>query len=86
MKKKKEIKPENWTRFLKEAMLEEFDEDSNTNFKIPFKDLTKKFGSQYIAYVKAAWEANDGVLTEDEFCAINGDMPKGFFNKFCKGK
>lgn len=77
--KTKEINPKDWSRFIAEAMNDEFDEESYSNFNIGFKRLTKRYGSQYIEYCKAAWQANDGILSEEEFCYINGEIPKGFF-------
>ncbi len=82
--KNKEVKAKDWSRFVGEAMNEEFDDESGSNFNLGFKRLTKKYGSQYIEYCKAAWNANDGILSEDEFCQINGGIPKGFFNGVVK--
>lgn len=71
---------DNWNRFVREGLL--FDEE--TNVKLPFKKMSKKFGLCYINYLKAAWAANDGCLTEESFCTINGGIPKGFFDKKVK--
>jgi hypothetical protein len=49
------------------------------NFKVDFKVATKRYGREFISIVKAMWEANDGVQTEEEFCEMNCNMPKGFF-------
>lgn len=62
-----------------------FDFESNTsNFKVDFKELTSKYGSDYIPFCQAMWQANDGVMTEEEFMIMNGNMPKGFFEKVVK--
>jgi len=75
-----EIKKDAWMKFC-----DIIDTESNTsNFKIGFQDITKKFGAAYIEYCKAMWEANDGVMTEDEFIAMNGNMPKSFFENRIK--
>ena len=72
-----EIKKDAWEKFL--AIID-YDSDVS-NFKIPFKDITKKYGNAYIEYCKAMWSANDDVMTEDEFMKMNGEMPRGFFEK-----
>lgn len=59
----------------------DFDSDDQ-NFIIPFNQITRKYGREYIAFCKAAWEANGGCQTVEEFCKMNGGMPIGFF----KGK
>ena len=69
-----------WNEFIKIMNAESDD----SNFKIDFKNITKKFGREFIMYCKAAWEANEGVMIEEEFCKINGNMPIGFFNKQIK--
>jgi hypothetical protein len=75
-KQKRECSVSDWTRFVSEATIT----DGDTNVKGEFKSLTKKFGLAYIEYCKVAWQANDGCLTEEEFCRINGNIPKGFFD------
>ena len=72
---------DNLMQRLAEVM--DFDSD-DANFRVAFKKLTKKYGREFIAYSKAAWEANDG-LSEEEFCRLNGNMPKGFFDRKVKG-
>lgn len=72
-----EIKKDAWEKFI---MIFDFESDTS-NFKISFKDITKKYGNAYIEYCKSAWNVNDGVMTEDEFMKMNGDIPKGFFDK-----
>lgn len=74
-------KSDNWNRFVREGLL--VGEESNVKFT--FKKMSKKFGLCYINYVKAAWEANAGCFTEEEFCVINGNVPQGFFDKKVKG-
>ena len=76
------IKGRAWSHFIDEAM--DF-ESEDTNFKYEFKFMTKKYGQAYIAYCKAAWEANDGVMSEEEFMKMNGNIPESFFNKVVKG-
>jgi len=61
-------------------------ESDDSNFKIPFKAITKKYGREFVAVIQAMWEANDGVQTEGEFCKMNADMPKGFFENVIKNK
>jgi len=56
-------------------------QSDSSNFKISFKELTAKYGGEYIALVKAMWQVNDGVLSEEEFMKMNGNMPKNFFDK-----
>lgn len=72
-----EIKKDAWDNFI--SMM---DMESNTsNFKQDFKVLSKKCGQAYIAFCKAMWEANEDVMTEDEFMEMNGNIPRGFFEK-----
>jgi len=59
-------------------------ESDNQNFKTSFKNATKRYGKEFISFVKAMWEANDGILSEDEFCKMNCNIPKGFFNNVIK--
>ncbi len=70
-----------------DRICEVFDYESNTsNFKVSFKDLTTKYGAEYIVFCQAMWEANDDVMTEEEFISMNGNMPKAFFEKVIKNK
>lgn len=76
----KEVKSEAWKNFL-----ESFDfESDDRNFKYDFVHMTKKYGNAYIEHCRAAWAVNDGVMSDDEFCRINGNMPIGFFNSKIK--
>jgi hypothetical protein len=77
-----EIKKAAWDNFMESI---DFESDVN-NFKQPFNMMTKKYGQAFIAYCKAAWEANEGIQTEEEFCKMNADMPTSFFEKAIKGK
>jgi len=77
-----DIKGEAWRNFL-DSM--DFESDDK-NFKYEFKIMTRKFGRAYIEYCKAAWMANDGVQSEEEFMKMNGDMPSKFFEKTIKGE
>ena len=76
--KQMNIKKESWDKFITSI---DFESDEN-NFMFPFNVMTKKFGMQFIEYCKAAWNINDDVMTEEEFCKMNANMPIGFF----KGK
>ena len=69
-----------WNRFVSEALVC----GDDTNVSLEFKQLTKRYGLSYINYLKAAWQANDGCLSEEEFCQINGKVPLGFFNNKVK--
>ena len=60
--------------------------NESSNFTISFKELTKKYGMEYIAICQAMWGANEGVMPEEEFMKINGDMSKGFFENAIKEK
>lgn len=72
-----EIKTNAWNK-----LIDVMDNESDTsNFKVNFKVLSKKYGQAYIVFCRAMWEANDGVMTEEEFMKMNGNMPKGFFDK-----
>lgn len=78
----KEIKSDAWMNFSTA-----FDFDSpDRNFKYDFAVMTKKYGQAYIEYCRAAWAANDGVLDEEEFRRMNGNIPEGFFNGKIKGR
>lgn len=73
-----EVKKQAWDNFIENAM----DPESDTsNFKHSFKVMSKKFGQAYIIFCREMWEANEGVMTEDEFMAMNGGMPRGFFER-----
>ena len=66
-------------------LAEVFDYDNEEkNFTVSFKVLTKKYGLAFKEYAKAAWEANDDILTEEEFTKLNGDMPTAYFRKVIK--
>lgn len=79
-----ETAQEAWNRFCREATLDNYDEEKQTNLKYSFKKLTSKYGKAYIEYVRTAWAINGGALTKEEFMKINGDMPESFFNKITK--
>lgn len=65
-------------------LIESMDFESNTkNWKYPFKDMTKRCGGEFIDFLRAMWEANVDVQTEDEFCEMN-DLSLAFFNKVIK--
>ena len=70
-----------YMKFFKDVL--EFDGDGS-NFKVGFKELTSKYGSDYISFCRAMWYANDGIFSEEEFMKINGNMPRGFFEKVIK--
>jgi hypothetical protein len=72
-----EIKKNAWDNLIKTI---DFESDKS-NFKYPFKVMTKKFGQAYIVFCRVMWEANEGVMSDDEFIAMNGEMPKSFFKK-----
>ena len=76
------IKNKAWDNFLDNAC--DFESDTS-NFKVSFKVLTKKFGQAYMVFCKEMWKVNEGVMTEEEFRKMNGDMPEGYFNKVIKG-
>lgn len=75
------IKGDAWRNFT-DSM--DFESDDK-NFKYDFKTMTRKYGRAYIEFCKAAWQANDGVMSEEEFMKINADMPRKFFDKTIKG-
>jgi len=72
-----EVKKEAWSKFLNTMDFE----SETSNFKIKFSELTKKYGNAYIVFCRAMWESNDGIMSEDEFMVINGEMPRAFFDK-----
>ncbi len=61
-------------------------ESDTSNFKVNFKVLTKKYGKSYIELCKLMWSTNNDVLTVDEFCKLNGEIPINFFNKVINKK
>ena len=74
------IQKEAWNKFI-----DIMDFDSNdSNFKISFKDITRKYGNAYIEFCKSAWEANGESQTEEEFMKMNANMPRSFFDKVIK--
>lgn len=72
-----EVKKPAWDNFL--SIMD--GESDVSNFKVDFKVLSKKYGQAYIVFCKAMWEANEGVMTIEEFISMNGNMPRGFFDK-----
>lgn len=76
-----EVKKEAWDNFMSTI---DFESDEN-NFKYDFKIMSKKYGHAFIVYCRAAWQSNEGVQTEEEFCKMNADMPMSFFQKTIKG-
>jgi hypothetical protein len=72
-----DIKRDAWDNFITSM---DFESDTS-NFKYEFGVMTKKYGQAYIEFCKAAWFANDGVMTEEEFMKMNGNMPRSFFDK-----
>lgn len=56
-------------------------ESDDSNFKVDFKVLTKKYGRDFVDYCKIVWESCKEFQTEEEFCKMNGNIPKGFFDK-----
>jgi hypothetical protein len=71
------VKPEAWTKFLNEALVDNRD----TNLRYSFKKTCKKYGLAYITYLKAAWEANEDDDNIDQFLLVNGNVPPSFFNR-----
>jgi len=59
-------------------------DSADSNFIHDFGTMTKQFGQAYMEYCRAAWAVNDNIMTEEEFCKINGNIPMGFFNKKIK--
>jgi len=65
-------------------IIEAMDFESDTkNWKFPFDRMCKFYGRDFIETIRAMWEANYDVQTEDEFCEMNG-IPKSFFEKTIK--
>jgi hypothetical protein len=64
-----------WNRLVRDGLTTEGD----TNTRFPFQGMSRKFGRAWIEYCQVAWAANDGCLTEEEFCRINGGIPAKFF-------
>lgn len=71
-----EIKGDAWRKFIDEAM--RFDGD--TNFRVPFETLTRKYGQAYIEFCRCMWTASDGSMSQEEFARMN-HMPASFFEK-----
>jgi hypothetical protein len=59
-------------------------ESDDSNFTIPFGQICKKYGKEYREFCIAAWQANGDCQTEEEFMRINGNMPRGYFDKVVK--
>lgn len=58
-------------------------ESEDSNFTVNFKTLSKRYGKEYMEYCQVAWVANE-TFTEEEFIAMNGNPPKGYFDKVIK--
>ncbi len=61
----KDLPLEEWNR-----LMGVMDNEGTTNFKIPFKKLTKEYGRAYIEYLRCAWAVKDGLSIEG-FCRLN---------------
>ena len=66
-------------------LLEVMDFDSDTsNFSIDFSKMTKRYGLEFMEFCIAAYQANGGSQTDEEFRKMNCDMPKGYFEMIKK--
>lgn len=59
-------------------------ENDDKNFTMDFTKAGKKVGRDFIEMIQAMWASNGGSQTEEEFCKMNGDIPKGFFDNKVK--
>ena len=75
-----EIKKRAWDNFLDAV---DFESDTS-NFKYDFKVMTKKYGQAFMFYCINAWEINNDIMSEEEFCDINGNIPESYFKKIIK--
>lgn len=80
--KSKVFSKETWDKFIDTI---DFNSEVN-NFKLDFKNMTKKCGQQYIDYCINSWLTNFDILSEEEFCRINANMPLDFFKNKIKPK
>lgn len=71
----RELKQDEWNRLVTEGL----SDDGQSNTRFPFSTMSKKFGLAWLEYCKVAWQANEGCMSEDEFCKINGEIPRKFF-------
>lgn len=70
-----------WNEFVKAVI----DTESETsNVKGEFVAISKKHGAAYIDYLKSAWICNKDFMSEEEFCRINGNVLKSFFENKIK--
>lgn len=70
------IPPQAWEKFVTDA----FDTESDDhNFKYDFKTISKKYGRQYMEFCRAAWTTCSDIMSPEKFCAMNANMPIGFF-------
>ena len=67
-------------------IFEVVDFNGNGNFLVDFNVLTRRYGAEYVVLCKDMWATNCGILSETEFMKMNGDMPRGFFEKVIKQK
>jgi hypothetical protein len=58
-------------------------ESDDRNWKYDFNTMCRKYGRDFIPMLKAMWEVNYNVQTEEEFCKMNG-IPLSFLNKTIK--
>lgn len=52
-----------------------------TNTKFNFNEMCKRFPRAYLSYLEASYLANEGFLTDEEFCIINGNVPISFLKR-----
>jgi hypothetical protein len=50
------------------------------NARLPFRQMSQRYGKAWIAYLRAAWNAKDE-MPESEFRRLNGEVPEAFVEK-----
>lgn len=74
------VDQDDWNRLVREGL----DFEGPTNTRFPFPQMSKRFGKAWVEYCQVAWAANEGCLTPEEFCQLNGGIPAGFFAKLAR--
>lgn len=66
---------EEWHNFVKNWV----SYDDKSNVKSEFSKLSKSGGIAYMEYLQTAWVVCKDSMTEADFCNINGNVPRKFF-------
>ena len=71
-------KPNESNRFVREFI----DTESDTsNIKGDFAKMSRMCAVPYFEFLRAQWEVSKDIMSEENFCKMNGNVPQKFFEK-----